>query len=107
MRQEVGAASENGRHSRCPRLVDEPNNNSLSTHSASFATLTAPTLVLWGEKDSVTPPPQGELIARSIPGASLVVLPGVGHLPPIEAEKAFNDAVLDFLGSQAAASERR
>jgi pimeloyl-ACP methyl ester carboxylesterase len=90
-----------------PEILDEPNNNSLSTHSASFATLTAPTLVLWGEKDSVTPLQQGELITQSIRRARLVVLPGIGHLPPIEAQKAFNDAVLDFLHSRAATSERR
>jgi pimeloyl-ACP methyl ester carboxylesterase len=89
-----------------PELLDEPDNDSLSRRSASFVGLAAPTLVLWGEKDSVTPLQQGELIARSIPGARLVVLPGVGHLPPIEAEKASNDAVLDFLRSQGA-SERR
>jgi pimeloyl-ACP methyl ester carboxylesterase len=90
-----------------PELLDEPKNGSLSNQSASFATLTAPTLVLWGEKDTVTPLEQGKSIAKSISGARLVVLPGVGHLPPIEAEKAFNDAVLDFLRSQGATSERR
>jgi pimeloyl-ACP methyl ester carboxylesterase len=90
-----------------PELLDEPNNDNLSSHSASIAALTAPTLVLWGEKDSVTPLPQGEFIAQSIPGARLVVLPRVGHLPPIEAQKAFNDAILDFLRSRGATSERR
>jgi pimeloyl-ACP methyl ester carboxylesterase len=89
-----------------PELLDEPNNDSLSSHSASFAPLTAPTLVLWGEKDTVTPLEQGQFIAKSISGARLVVIPGVGHLPPIEAEKAFNDAVLDFLRSRRATPER-
>lgn len=89
-----------------PELLDEPNNDSLSSHSASFAKLAAPTLVLWGGKDTVTPLEQGKLIAQSISGARLVVLPGVGHLPPIEAEKAFNDTVLDFLRSQGATAER-
>jgi pimeloyl-ACP methyl ester carboxylesterase len=90
-----------------PELLDEPNSDSLSNRSASFAALTAPTLVLWGEKDTVTPLPQGQLIAKSIPGARLVVIPGVGHLPPIEAEQAFDDALLDFLRSQAPTPERR
>jgi pimeloyl-ACP methyl ester carboxylesterase len=89
-----------------PELLDEPDNGSLSSHSASFATLTAPTLVLWGENDTVTPLEQGQFIAKSISGARLVVLPGVGHLPPIEDEKAFNDAVLDFLRSRGSAAER-
>jgi pimeloyl-ACP methyl ester carboxylesterase len=90
-----------------PELLDEPDNDSLSRHSTSFGTITAPTLVLWGEMDSVTPLEQGKLIAQSIPGARLVVIPGVGHLPPIEAENAFSDATLDFLRSPAITSERR
>jgi pimeloyl-ACP methyl ester carboxylesterase len=64
--------------------------------------MTAPTLVLWGGSDSVTPLPQGQAIAKSIPGAQLVVLPGIGHMPPIEAEQGFIDAVVDFLHAHAA-----
>jgi pimeloyl-ACP methyl ester carboxylesterase len=89
-----------------PELVNEPDITSLSRHSVSFASLASPTLVLWGEKDSVTPLPQGEFIAKSIPRARLVVLPGVGHLPPIEDENAFNDAVLDFLHSHRTSPRR-
>jgi pimeloyl-ACP methyl ester carboxylesterase len=89
-----------------PELLAEPG-NSVSSHSASFATLSAPTLVLWGDKDTVTPLQEGELIAKSIPKSQLVVLPGIGHLPPIEAEPAFIDTVLDFLRSQAPVSERK
>jgi len=80
-----------------PELLDEPDNGSLSSHSASFAAVTAPTLVVWGSSDSVTPLPQGQAIAKSIPGARLLVITGVGHMPPIEAEDAFVGAVLDFL----------
>jgi pimeloyl-ACP methyl ester carboxylesterase len=88
-----------------PELLAEPT-NSLSSHSASYAAISAPTLVLWGEKDTVTPLKEGELVAKSIPGSLLVVLPGVGHLPPIEAEGAFNDALIDFLRSRAATFKR-
>jgi pimeloyl-ACP methyl ester carboxylesterase len=90
-----------------PELLDEPDDSSLSRHSASFARLTAPTLVLWGRDDTVTPLEQGGFIAKSIPGGKLIIFPGVGHMPPIEAEQGFNNAVLDFLRSHAAVSQSR
>jgi pimeloyl-ACP methyl ester carboxylesterase len=89
-----------------PELLDEPDNDSLSRHGMSFVRLTAPTLVIWGRDDTVTPLEQGESIANKIAGSKLVILPGVGHMPPIEAEQAFDNAVLDFLDSRAAILQR-
>lgn len=71
------------------------------------AEVTQPTLVLWGAKDRVFPVRHARRGARAIPGAKLVVLPNVGHIPPFEAPEAFNDALLRFLartnpGAQAA-----
>ena len=47
--------------------------------AASLAALTAPTLVLAGERDMVRLE-HTQLIARSIPKAQLCVVPGTGHL---------------------------
>lgn len=45
--------------------------------------ITAPTLVVHGDADPVFPLPHGEALAAAVPGARLLVLPGVGHdLPP-------------------------
>jgi 3-oxoadipate enol-lactonase len=41
----------------------------------------APTLVIHGDADRVLPPAHGQAIAAHIPGAELVVMPGMGHLP--------------------------
>ena len=49
-----------------------------------LAGIRAPSLVAVGEADALTPPALAEEIAAGIPGARLVVLPGCGHLPPIE-----------------------
>jgi pimeloyl-ACP methyl ester carboxylesterase len=75
--------------------------SSMATERARYATLSMPTLVLWGARDSLTPMPQGQDIARLIRGSRLEVLPLAGHIPAIEDERNFNAALLDFLGSTA------
>jgi pimeloyl-ACP methyl ester carboxylesterase len=48
----------------------------------TLADIAAPTLVLHGTEDPFFPPGHGEALAREIPGARLVPLPGVGHEYP-------------------------
>jgi pimeloyl-ACP methyl ester carboxylesterase len=43
--------------------------------------IAAPTLVVYGDGDTVVPPSQGPLIAAAVPGAELLCFPGAGHLP--------------------------
>ncbi|GIF77659.1 alpha/beta fold hydrolase [Asanoa siamensis] len=47
-----------------------------------LADIAVPTLVLHGTEDPMFPLPHGEALAREIPGARLVPLPGVGHEHP-------------------------
>jgi 3-oxoadipate enol-lactonase len=58
-----------------------------------------PTLVLVGEADESTPPEQARAMAESIPGARLVVIPGAGHLPPLEQPGATTEILRGFLRS--------
>lgn len=62
----------------------------------TIALITAPTLVIAGQYDTVTLPGHSELIAAIVPGAKLVILPVV-HLSNLEAPDAFLNAVLEFL----------
>jgi pimeloyl-ACP methyl ester carboxylesterase len=41
----------------------------------------APTLILWGARDSWILPKYAERFRRAIPGAELVILDGLGHVP--------------------------
>ena len=52
-----------------------------------------------GEDDLLFPPRHGAEIAARVPGATFVVLPGVGHQPPLEDPAAFGAALRDFLRS--------
>jgi pimeloyl-ACP methyl ester carboxylesterase len=56
-----------------------------------------PTLVLCGAEDALTPPADAEAIHRGVPGSTLVVLPGAGHLSALEDPPAFTAALAGFL----------
>jgi len=64
---------------------------------ANLAKIGVPVLCLAGEKDPNAPAAGVERMAGKIPGARYVCLPGVGHLPNLEAPAAFDAAILDFL----------
>jgi len=57
----------------------------------------APTLVVWGREDALTPLAGGKLMATEIAGAESVILDHCGHVPQLECAAPFNSAVLKFL----------
>lgn len=64
---------------------------------ANLAGIRVPVLCLAGEKDPNAPAQVMQRMAGRIPGAQYLCLPGVGHLPNLEAPAAFDAAVLGFL----------
>jgi pimeloyl-ACP methyl ester carboxylesterase len=59
--------------------------------------INVPTLLVYGDQDVRAPLTVAEDLQAAIPGSTLVVLPGVGHVCNIEAPEAFNGAVRNFL----------
>ena len=57
-----------------------------------------PCLLVNGADDVITPPACLERALEVIPRSRLMVLPGAGHLPPLEVPDAFNTALRGFLG---------
>jgi pimeloyl-ACP methyl ester carboxylesterase len=57
----------------------------------------APTLAIVGELDLPDFHLIGRRVAAEIPGAQYVVIPGAGHMTPMEAPAAVNAALVDFL----------
>jgi pimeloyl-ACP methyl ester carboxylesterase len=79
-----------------------------------FSLIHTPTLLVIGQEDRTAPgknyvseevrrtlgqyPELGRAAARDIPGARLVELPGVGHIPHLEMPERFHRELLEFLG---------
>lgn len=59
--------------------------------------ITAPTLILSGTRDMMTPPKAAALVAKQISGAAWVSLEGVGHAMMQEAPGDVLDALKDFI----------
>jgi pimeloyl-ACP methyl ester carboxylesterase len=55
-----------------------------------------PTLIVWGENDSLIPVSDAEEFARLIPGSRHVVWPDTGHMAMLERPAAFNALVDAF-----------
>ena len=59
--------------------------------------ITAPSLVLWGRQDIVTPPRVAEEFCALLPDARLRWIENCGHAPMIECPDEFTAAIVEFL----------
>lgn len=57
----------------------------------------APTLIVVGEHDALTPVSEAQYLHSRIRGSRLAIIPGAGHLSNIEAPGFFNEVVMNFL----------
>jgi pimeloyl-ACP methyl ester carboxylesterase len=64
-----------------------------------FAQITMPSLVIHGDADPLVPCSNGQHLAEHLPNAKLLIYPGVGHLPTIEAAERYNRDVGEFLSA--------
>jgi len=58
--------------------------------------LKMPVLIVWGEKDEITPLSQGETMHRVVPQSQLDVIPGCGHLAPRQCAARVGPDVVQF-----------
>lgn len=65
--------------------------------TAALGAIAVPTLILQGLDDQMTPPGGSVILARGIPRARLLMLPGAGHNLPLEMPQLFAATVLAFL----------
>jgi pimeloyl-ACP methyl ester carboxylesterase len=82
-------------------MLDRMRQVMLQNPEPMLRTITAPTLLLWGESDGMIPFSNAQDYLRDIPNAKLVALPGLGHVPFEEAPAESLPPVLEFLASPA------
>ena len=69
------------------------------SNAALIGRVQQPTLVMWGEKDEMISPDQGQLFCRDIPQCKLVTFPSLGHLPQEEDPNTTLKVLRAFLGA--------
>jgi pimeloyl-ACP methyl ester carboxylesterase len=67
--------------------------------AGDLAQIRAPTAIVDGEYDEFLRREHIDYLAATIPGATLVILPGVTHFAPLQRPSVFNRAMLSFLDS--------
>ena len=55
------------------------------------------TLVVWGEKDNLTPQSIAHLLKEKIADSELAIIPGVGHSPHLKSPEQLSEIILKFL----------
>lgn len=74
-----------------------PGSDAPSEQEATYRALRLPVVAIWGGRDTITPPEQGRRLVSITPGAELLLLDDVGHIPQLEDPPQFNRLLLDAL----------
>jgi pimeloyl-ACP methyl ester carboxylesterase len=67
--------------------------------TALLSTVRIPTLILCGDEDVLTPPPDSQAMHRAVAGSRLEIIASAGHLSNIERPEPFSRALASFLAS--------
>ncbi len=73
-------------------------------YAAELQALHAPALVIAGDEDPYAPEPVVEQLVGALPGPDVLRLPGIGHLPNLEAPERFATALTAFVATAAPGS---
>ncbi len=74
-------------HTMNVRLIDALNRNHV------------PTLIVWGQDDTIIPPKWGEALQSALSGSVLIQVEGAGHVPHWEKPHEFNEYASKFISS--------
>ncbi|MCP4249717.1 MAG: alpha/beta hydrolase [bacterium] len=72
---------------------------SIEAHREKLHRITVPTLIFWGDQDTVIPLKEADTLAKEIPGAKKVILPGARHPCYLDDTKTFHTELLKFLAT--------
>jgi pimeloyl-ACP methyl ester carboxylesterase len=86
------------------RSVIEPGGQRVSAHDRLALAALLPTLVVWGERDSIIPAAHGEAAHQAMPGSRLELFPDAGHMPHNDDPERFARLLVEFCDSTEPAS---
>jgi len=66
--------------------------------AADLAGIHVPVAIVQSKHDEFIRPEHAAYLARTIPGAELILLPDVSHFAPLQRPQLFNRVMLDFVG---------
>jgi pimeloyl-ACP methyl ester carboxylesterase len=67
--------------------------------SASLPRISAPTFIVCGSADRMTPPRYSEFLRQKIPGAGLALVEGAGHMVMLEFPERVGELIASFAGT--------
>ena len=82
---------------KCMRIVAIAKSAQRHNMAEEIPNITAPTLLVWGLNDTITPPMVAHEFNRLIPNSTLKFIDRCCHAPMIEHPEKFNEFVEDFL----------
>lgn len=88
------------------RFIGQFDERYLGRIEQALPRLAIPTRVLWGREDTWIPLDHGERLIRLVPGATLGVLPEVGHFAMDDAPAEVAEEIAAFLGEDRAPARR-
>jgi pimeloyl-ACP methyl ester carboxylesterase len=85
------------------RSVIEPGGQRVSAQDRLTLAALLPTLIVWGERDSIIPVEHGAAAHEAMPGSRFEVFPGAGHMPHDADPERFAALLTEFCdGTEAA-----
>jgi pimeloyl-ACP methyl ester carboxylesterase len=82
---------------RTLRAVVDPGGQAVDASDRLYLTESLPTLIIWGDHDTIIPVDHAHAAQEALPGSRLEIFEGIGHFPQVEAPEQFVDALLGFM----------
>ena len=84
----------------------EPGGQRVSANDRLALADRMPTLIVWGERDSIIPVAHGAAAHEAMPGSRFVTFPDAGHMPHDDDPERFAAELIEFCESTAPRSSR-